>query len=472
MAQYAYRPTVRYANDGDPEQTIRVGTAVAVSGAAFSPNMGYHSAPAVSFLMAVFSVRLGLWIGNPRHRKGWRQSGPRFALWPLLGELFGLTNESRTFCNLSDGGHFENLGLYELIRRHCRFVIAVDAGQDESFGFEDLGNAVRKCRVDLRTEISLAPAALAPDPKSRCSRQHCLVGTIRYPDGGSGILVYIKPTLCGNEPSDVLNYAKEHPEFPHQSTLDQWFSESQFESYRKLGYFIGRTVFCKALDQARAGAAATPADLDKTAFFLALRQLWYPPVAVGARQFAQHAQQLDALMDRLRASDRLRFLDAQIYPEWNDFIRAGAAPAENRGGRLPDTGPPPSAEERREGFYFCHGLLQLMECVYLDLDLEETSGHPDHRGWMNLFRHWGFADMVRVTWSITAFTFGARFQNFCERRLNLALGQIRTRELGGGWQDEAQFRAFVARDDTLNFFERSLLDDLGAANAARGVDFS
>ena len=32
------------------------------------------------------------------------------------------------------------------------------------------------------------------------------------------------------------------PSFPQQSTLDQWFDEAQFESYRKLGYLIGRQL--------------------------------------------------------------------------------------------------------------------------------------------------------------------------------------------------------------------------------------
>ncbi len=101
-----------------------LGVALAISGAAASPNMGYHSSPALAFLMTVFNVRLGRWCGNPVDESAWTRPGPHVAAWRLLRELLGLTTSTSGYVYLSDGGHFENLGLYELVRRRCRFVVA------------------------------------------------------------------------------------------------------------------------------------------------------------------------------------------------------------------------------------------------------------------------------------------------------------------------------------------------------------
>ena len=93
-------------------QDLRLGTALSISGAAASPNMGYHSSPAVTFLMTVFNARLGWWLGNPAREK-WCEPGPRSGFY-LFKELFGRTNANSKYIYLSDGGHFENLGVYEL----------------------------------------------------------------------------------------------------------------------------------------------------------------------------------------------------------------------------------------------------------------------------------------------------------------------------------------------------------------------
>ena len=92
-----------------------------VGGAAANPNMGYHSSPLVSLLMTMLNVRLGWWLGNPGEagENTWKRNGPPRAAFPIIMEAFGLTNENRPYVNLSDGGHFENLGLYEMVRRRC-----------------------------------------------------------------------------------------------------------------------------------------------------------------------------------------------------------------------------------------------------------------------------------------------------------------------------------------------------------------
>jgi hypothetical protein len=230
--QLGYRPSTIYAGG------ISLGTALAISGAAANPNRGYHSSPLVTFLMTLFNVRLGWWLGNPgKHGvRTWRWSNPRHAAGPLFAEMFGMTTEDYKYVNLSDGGHFDNLGLYEMVFRRCHFIVVVDAGCDPQYVREDLGNAIRKIRLDFGVPIDMQGNAL---PAQNNHRAYCTFGIIRYSvvDGQDtdGFLVYLKPVLCGDESIDVTTYHAMYPDFPHETTSDQWFSESQLESYRMLG---------------------------------------------------------------------------------------------------------------------------------------------------------------------------------------------------------------------------------------------
>ncbi len=231
-ADVGYRPSSEYG-DG-----ITLGTAVAISGAAASPNMGYHSSPVVGFIMTLFNARLGAWLGNPGApgERAWTRPGPTSAIRSLFSEALGQTSDRSEYVYLSDGGHFENLGLYEMVRRRCRSIVVLDAGCDADFGYEDLGNALRKIRIDQSVSIDFDDAGMH---LLRQKKRRWATATIRYSqlDGSleDGYLVYIKPMLLGNEPPDVLSYAASNPTFPHQTTGDQWFDESQTESYRMLG---------------------------------------------------------------------------------------------------------------------------------------------------------------------------------------------------------------------------------------------
>ncbi|TAJ23381.1 MAG: hypothetical protein EPO64_11335 [Nitrospirae bacterium] len=235
-----YRKTREYADN------ITLGTALAISGAAFTSNMGYHTNRALAFFLSIFNVRLGWWIGHPG-REGYTRQGPRLGLPYLLVELFGRANEERRYIYLSDGGHFDNLGIYELIRRRCKYIVCSDAGEDPQSGFDDLGMVIRKVRADLGVDIEINLDMVRRQQDQPYSRWHHAIGTIRYDlvDESSpvGMLVYIKASLVGDEPADVLEYKAHHADFPHETTLDQFFSESQFEAYRKLGEPIGREVF-------------------------------------------------------------------------------------------------------------------------------------------------------------------------------------------------------------------------------------
>ena len=237
-----YRHTAEY---GGPAGGISLGTVMAISGAAVSPNMGYNSSPMVTLLLALFNVRLGWWLGNPgiAGRRTFRKAGPTVAFIPYFAELFGLTTDDRPYVYLSDGGHFDDLGLYEMIRRRCSLIVISDAGQDEQYGFFDLGNAVRKIRIDLGVEIRISGLqrflpSMPPDPKWQ--RAVFATGTVLYPESPDsvGLILYVKPGLRDDEPADVIAYGRSKPDFPHQPTTDQWFDEPQFESYRALGLAI------------------------------------------------------------------------------------------------------------------------------------------------------------------------------------------------------------------------------------------
>lgn len=246
MADAEGNPVPGYLKTGDHRQPLglHLATAVAISGAAASPNMGYHSSAAVAFLLTLFNIRLGWWMPNTRYPTVWWKGGPRWGYPYLIRELFGAVGEKSNFVYLSDGGHFENMGLYELVRRRCRYIIVCDAEADSGYEFEGIASAIEKCRVDFGIRISLDVEAIKPRPGERYGAVHCAVGTIQYDaqdrNAKPGYLLYLKSSLVGNEqlPVDVKHYAYVHEDFPHQSTADQWFDESQFESYRQLGYKI------------------------------------------------------------------------------------------------------------------------------------------------------------------------------------------------------------------------------------------
>jgi hypothetical protein len=264
----SYRKASDYG--GQAVGGITLGTAVAISGAAVSPNMGYYSSPIVTFLMTLFNVRLGWWLGNPgpKGEDYYKLAYPKSAVYPIVAEALGLTDDKSSYVYLSDGGHFENLGLYEMVLRRCALIVVSDASADVEFQFDGLGNAVQKIRADFGIPIDFQPMKIFPRKDQKKQGAYCAIGTIRYScvdtvdkvdaDGEKvrhedgkvvqvpapdGTIIYIKPVFYGDEPRDIYHYAMTHDTFPHESTADQWFSEAQFESYRKLGSYIVDTIY-------------------------------------------------------------------------------------------------------------------------------------------------------------------------------------------------------------------------------------
>jgi hypothetical protein len=249
----AFVPTTRYAGletlrapTKPPEMGPGLGNALTVSGAAVSPSWGYHSSRLTAFIMTLFNVRLGVWLPNPAKATAdeLRLARPRNSLRALINEMLGKTTDDAQAIYLSDGGHFENLGLYEMFRRRCSAILVVDAGADEACSLFDLGNAIRKAEIDLGISVMMvepmrlyARKRIDPETELTANARGFAFGEIDYGDGHKGELLYIKPSFLARIPIDVRSYGSEHESFPHESTLDQWFSESQFESYRILGQF-------------------------------------------------------------------------------------------------------------------------------------------------------------------------------------------------------------------------------------------
>jgi hypothetical protein len=197
---------------------------------------------ALAMLLTLLNVRLGLWVPTP-HKAHW--TTPQARLWPfyMLRESFSQTNDVGSYCYLTDGGHFDNTGLYALVERGCRTIVLVDNGADpKPPTFEDLGETIRRCRIDFGTEIDLSVRTFR---EGKPAPAHYAIGTVRYApahlralgvarDELDGRIVWIKPALVGTEPADVVQYGLRNPVFPQQATSDQWFDEAQFESYRQL----------------------------------------------------------------------------------------------------------------------------------------------------------------------------------------------------------------------------------------------
>lgn len=288
-------------------ELLDVGQWIAISGGAVSTGLGARTNLALSLLVGFFNVRLGYWWMsgvNPRDRVGESVRSPVAGTmaWlrrqlpvqvALLDEwLARFPGVARSEWYLTDGGHFENLGAYELLRRRLPFIIVCDNEQDVDYGFDGLANLVRKARTDLDAEITfLSERELADDDAwpdlPRCigaldalrrgrralepvvdpvtgqerlvndgartglSLKHASLARVSYGSVGTagagapseGWLLYVKPTLDGDEPIDVLRYHTEHPDFPHESTADQFFAEAQWESYRKLGEHVALKIF-------------------------------------------------------------------------------------------------------------------------------------------------------------------------------------------------------------------------------------
>ena len=199
----------------------------------------------------------------------------------LLRELTSQMHEDVDFWNVSDGGHIENLGIYELLRRRCHFIIAVDAEADAAIARASLMHCLNCAKIDLGADVHMDGADFRPSAAG-LTRAHFALGVIDYapqPVFGQGAgaqtvrsrgyLLYIKASVTGDEHPLITQYRARHPTFPHQTTADQFFDEEQFEVYRALGEHIGTRLL-------RHEIVGTDDNLSAADFLAKLRQMLLP----------------------------------------------------------------------------------------------------------------------------------------------------------------------------------------------------
>lgn len=246
LTGYITTEKMQEANPG-----IDLGTAMAISGAAASTNMGSKTLKRMRFLMTLFNVRLGYWMRRPGS-SSWATliagPGPLY----FLREMLGFVHERTRYVNLSDGGHIENLAAYELLRRQCKFIVCVDAGMEPGMECSDLMRLQRLAEIDFGIRMHFDPGDLSLLP-TRYSRAYAILVKIDYAPNEAtdkrqtsdqlGWMLYLKLAITGTEPRHVLDYRRQNPDFPHQSTADQFYDEAQFESYRSLGECAASSLF-------------------------------------------------------------------------------------------------------------------------------------------------------------------------------------------------------------------------------------
>jgi len=261
-------------------ESLTLGDWIAISGAAVSTGLGQMTRPGYSLLLGIANIRLGYWWDtySAPFRHGTRSS-PRTRV-PLpdnkdpkrifrekvFGTQFCLTSEllgqfdgprGRRWY-LTDGGHFENTGAYELLRRQLAFIVIFDNGCDPSYAFEDLANLMRRVRVDFGIEIFESSCRIAAPDGLRLNASLIAKSfdafakgpdylairlMAKFPDGRTGQILAIKPRLSAAAPHDVRQYKNTSPDFPHETTADQFFDDVQWESHRALGYSQARALF-------------------------------------------------------------------------------------------------------------------------------------------------------------------------------------------------------------------------------------
>ncbi|MFN0193041.1 MAG: hypothetical protein ACKVP5_13870, partial [Aestuariivirga sp.] len=227
---------------------FNIATAMAVSGAAVSSNMGSESIRPLSLTLALMNFRLGYWTRNPREVHKGRTVTPK--IFYLVSEIFSFLNEESSHIYLTDGGHIENLGIYELLRRRCRVIIAVDAEADPEMNFPAFVKLQRYARIDLGIRITLkwdkirsTSLAAQTGKATLAAGPHCAIGRIDYSETETGVLIYVKSSVSGDENDYITDYNRRFEPFPHETTGDQFFSEEQFEVYRALGFHMMKGLF-------------------------------------------------------------------------------------------------------------------------------------------------------------------------------------------------------------------------------------
>ncbi|MFT4174845.1 MAG: patatin-like phospholipase family protein, partial [Rhodocyclaceae bacterium] len=248
---------------------LSLGSLVAISGAAVAPGMGATTSSGMSALLTFAGVRLGFWWRGATRQRADRWWQRRFAKYYALADevsgRFEGTQRERWF--LSDGGHFENTGAYALLAERAEVIVVADCGADPAYAFKDLEKLVRIARIDLQADIrfqrprqNAGLAAFGSLNELASPRSSACLAFAKITYGGqaqsSGILLLIKPNICSGLPVDLMNFKGQNPDFPQQTTADQFFSEAQWESYFLLGQYLGGQLSHGLIEDLRTHADA------------------------------------------------------------------------------------------------------------------------------------------------------------------------------------------------------------------------
>ena len=320
---YVGSRTTRYVETTRMEASVRgfdLGSAMAVSGAAVSSNMGAASIKPLTATLALLNIRLGYWLKNPKRVNG--ASWNRFANFYFIAEMFGRLNEKRKSVYLTDGGHIDNIGLYELLRRRCKVIIVVDAEADPQMAFGAFNIVERYALIDLGVRIDLPWQQISNVAKATGAKidkegdapkepgPHVAVGEICYPGGRKGALVYIKSSLTGDENDYIFHYKKRYGSFPHETTLDQLFTEEQFEAYRALGFHAAYRFFDRRDCFAYPDPAANPCFSNELATLDRLFPVYAATDPCAPRPYETFVDRLQAEMKKT-AADKARLAAAE-----------------------------------------------------------------------------------------------------------------------------------------------------------------
>jgi len=224
---------------------ITLPAAIAMSGAAISPSMGHMTRPWLRALMALGNIRLGVWVPNPKRFQSWQANNQRVRDRPgrprahhLLFELLGLNSIKRRYLYVTDGGHWENLGLVELLRRNCKVIWCFDAAGDAPGKYHTLGEALALASAEANIDVDIDPNELRKADSKLAANQLdrvCMLGTIHYPDKVPGLLIYVRAAVSPADRWSTLSYADANPTFPGDPTMDQLYNYARFDAYHALG---------------------------------------------------------------------------------------------------------------------------------------------------------------------------------------------------------------------------------------------
>ena len=362
--------------------------AVSVSGAAVSPTMGKKTLRAFTMLLTLTNVRLGVWLPNPAKlpEEGPKPTWRAFALVPvrrlfkrydlvqswldwlgarrpgpqyLFKEMFGRTTITDRYLYVTDGGHYDNLGLVELLRDGCTTIFCLDGGGDRAGSYQALGEAVALARSELGVDIEVDPLAIVASKKKEFAPTDHVIGRIRYRgttgeaphdaqagEEGTGLLVYCRAAVTADAPWDVRDFRDRDPRFPIHSTLDQLFNDQKFESYRALGAWTTRRALTswqrrvvrdairrELINRAQRRAwvchgellAAVMTDL-RTEFGLGNDPEWAPanlfPVLLDEIRAAEETAKRPALVLVVQERRPGRLMKRQLTPVWDYWAPA------------------------------------------------------------------------------------------------------------------------------------------------------